>query len=95
MKKVDQLPIGPEWKCSIIDITGDRADEEGNMMQEQLELWHRDPIECVKELIGNPAFKDYISYVAEHVYVDDEGVIRIFDEMWTDDWWWNTQVGFC
>ena len=65
------------------------------MMQEQLELWHRDPTECVKELIGNPAFKDYISYVAEHVYVDDEGVIRIFDEMWMDDWWWNTQVGFC
>ena len=95
MKKVDQLPISPEWKCSIIDITEDRADEEGNMMQEQLELWHCDPIECVKELIGNPDFKDYISYVAEHVYMDDEGVIRIFDEMWTGDWWWNTQVGFC
>ena len=64
-------------------------------MQEQLELWYCNPIECMKELFGNPAFKDYILYVAEHVYVDDEGVIRIFDEMWMGNWWWNTQVGFC
>ena len=61
-------------------------------MSEQLELWYRDPIECVKELIGNLAFKDYISYVPEHVYMDKEGKIRVFDEMWTGDWWWEIQV---
>jgi hypothetical protein len=61
-------------------------------MCEQLELWYRDPIECVKALIRNPAFKEFISYVPEHVYVDDKGRIRVFDEMWTGTLWWETQV---
>lgn len=61
-------------------------------MEENVEVWRRDVVECVEELIGNPAFKDYMSYVAEHVYLDKEGKVRIFDEMWTADWWWNTQV---
>jgi hypothetical protein len=92
LKKVDTLPIGPKWKCSIIEVTGNRVDEEGNTMREQLELWHRDPIECVTALIGNPAFKEYISYVPERVYIDDKAEVRVFDEMWTGTWWWETQV---
>ena len=94
LKKVNQLPI-PNclvWKCSIVDVTGNRLDEDGNTMNEQLELWHRDPIDCVKSLIGNPTFKDYISYVTKHVYMDDGGKVRIFDKMWTSDWWCDTQV---
>ena len=43
-------------------------------------------------MIGNPAFKDFISYVPERVYTDDEGKVRVFDEMWTGTWWWDTQV---
>ena len=61
-------------------------------MNEQLDLWHCDPIDHVKGLIENPAFKDYTSYVPEHVYIDDKGKVRIFDKMWTGDWWWDTQV---
>jgi hypothetical protein len=91
LKKIDQLPIGPEWKCSIISITGDRVNEDGEMMHEQLELWYRDPIECVKGLIGNPAFKDFILYVAEHVYVDcqvaeipERGKVRNAERSYTE-----------
>jgi hypothetical protein len=61
-------------------------------MEEKVEVWRRDPVECVKELMGNPAFKDYMSYMPEHVYSDKEGKVRIYDEMWTADWWWNKQV---
>ena len=86
LKNVDQL--------LIVDVTSDRLDEDGNTMNKKLELWHCDPTDCVKSLIGNPTFKDYISesYVAKHVYMDDEGKVRIFDEMWTGNWWWDTQV---
>jgi hypothetical protein len=91
-KKVDQLPTGPEWMCDIVTITGDIVDENGVRMEENVEVWRRDPVECVKELMGNPAFKNNMSYVAEHIYLDKGGKVRIFDEMWTGDWWWDTQV---
>lgn len=63
------------------------------MAAEQLELWRRDPVECIKELMGNPALKDSLKYAPEQVFLDEKGKVRVFDEMWTADWWWNTQVG--
>ena len=78
VKTVDKLQTGPGWYCEIIDLAGNQVRE--------------DPVECVNELIGNPSFKDYISYVPEHVYTVDAGQDRIYDEMWTADWWWKTQV---
>lgn len=61
-------------------------------MVEEVELWSRDPIECIRELLGNPAFKDCMRYAPERVFEDKEGEVRVFDEMWTADWWWDTQV---
>ena len=89
---MDQLPTGPRWICEIVKVDGDRVNNDGKTMSEDLELWMRDPVECVKELIGNPAFKELMSFVAEHVYADENGTIRIYDEMWTADWWWKIQV---
>ncbi|KAF8883572.1 hypothetical protein BD779DRAFT_1612257 [Infundibulicybe gibba] len=91
LQKVDALPTGPEWECEIITVVGDRIGEDGQKMREDLELWYRNPIDCVKELIGNPAFKDYISYTPERVFTSHNGEDRILDEMWTGDWWWDTQ----
>ena len=75
-------------------VDGDRVGEDGVPMFEDLELWMRDPVECVKELLGNPAFKDFMSFVLERVYAEGNGTNRIYDEMWTADWWWKTQVSF-
>jgi hypothetical protein len=49
-------------------------------------------VDCIRELIGNPALKDYISYVPEKAYSSEDGGVRMYDEMWTGDWWWNIQV---
>jgi Plavaka transposase len=62
------------------------------MASEEMELWRRDPVECIRELIGNPTFKDLLAYAPEQAFQDEEGNIRIFDEMWTGDWWWDLQV---
>jgi hypothetical protein len=61
-------------------------------MSAELELWRRDPVDCVRELIGHLTFKDMMVYAPEHAYADNEGKCRIYDEMWTCDWWWETQV---
>ncbi|KAF8546324.1 hypothetical protein OG21DRAFT_1479689 [Imleria badia] len=86
MKLIDQLPTGPEWKCKLVQV---RATNDDSI--EELELWLRDLVACVRELIGNPAFHGEIAYTPEKVYTDCHGTTRRYDEMWTGDWWWETQ----
>ncbi|EPQ50355.1 hypothetical protein GLOTRDRAFT_134022 [Gloeophyllum trabeum ATCC 11539] len=90
-KKVDEFPTGPEWTCEILEATGDQRDEKGLFMTEKLEVWHRNPVECIKDLIGNPAFREVLAYVPEWVYADRQGRKRVIDEAWTADWWLETQ----
>src|ERR1700676_2134783 len=92
LKKIDQLHTGASWSCKMMRTEGDLLDENGQPLIEENELWIRDPIECIRELIGNPAFREHISYSCQKVFADKEGKNRIFDEMWTGDWWWRTQV---
>jgi len=76
----------------MIDVEGDVVGEDGAVKQEMVELWQRDPVECVEELIGNPAFRDMMVYVPERTYADQKGENQIYDEMWTGEWWSETQV---
>jgi hypothetical protein len=92
LKKIDQLPTGPEWTCKIVRTLGKVLSEDNEPIIEEHELWTRDPIECVRDLIGNPAFRDYMAYAPEKAYTDKHGHNRQYDEMWTGDWWWETQV---
>jgi hypothetical protein len=94
LKKIDELPVqATGWACDIITSTGNLLTDEGEPVpSERLELWRRDPVECTKELMGNPLFKESLEYTPQKHYMDEEGNIRVFDEMWSGDWWWNTQV---
>jgi len=57
-----------------------------------VELWHRNPVECVQELIGNPDFKQYMKYAPYRLYENDDGTNQCWDEMATGSWWWDIQV---
>jgi hypothetical protein len=78
--------------CEPFEIVGDERDEKGKLRTEILHLWKRDPVECIRELIGNLAFREKMRYAPEKVYEDSEGKSRVFDETWTGDWWWDLQV---
>ncbi|TFK82348.1 hypothetical protein K466DRAFT_500481, partial [Polyporus arcularius HHB13444] len=88
-KKIDQLPTGSPWICDIVSVTGNIVGPKGQKLTEELELWRRDPVDCVKELIGNPAFEPYTSYAPVRV---KKGGVRHYSEMNTCDWWWDKQV---
>lgn len=93
LDKVDSLPTdGPDWICDFVNVYGDVLDDQGNPVIEEVQLWRRDPVECIKELLSNPAFKTLIKYAPEKVYRDAEGNVRVFGEAWSADWWWNLQV---
>ncbi|KAJ3519654.1 hypothetical protein NM688_g9270 [Phlebia brevispora] len=79
------------WIYDQVTATGDQLDEDGHVMTEVLDLWHRDPVECIYELIGNPAFQEIMAYAPERVFADKEMLKRVIDEMWTADWWWEIQ----
>lgn len=93
-EKIDALPTkGPEWTCDIISAQGDLKDDDGALLPpEKLELWRRDPVECVRELLGNPALKEYLTYAPERVWADVAQENQVYDEMATGEWWWETQV---
>ncbi|KAJ7737951.1 Zn-finger domain-containing protein [Mycena metata] len=93
LKKVDQLPTGPDWTCKIVTAAGNRVNEDDELMSEDLELWMRDPVECIKELLSNPVFREHMAYAPERVYGTKEGHEEsgIVDEMWTAEWWWKLQ----
>ncbi|KAI9001505.1 hypothetical protein BD414DRAFT_406373 [Trametes punicea] len=93
LKRLDELPVGPGWVCDEWEVEGDLLDENGARQTEDVELWRRDPVECIQELLGNPVFKTFIRYAPEKLFGDQEGTerTRIYDEMWTADWWWDIQ----
>jgi hypothetical protein len=78
----------------MVTAAGNRLDENDELMSKDLGLWMRDPVECIKELMSNPAFRKHMAYGPERVYGTAEGheESRIIDEMWTAEWWWKLQV---
>ncbi|KAI0069812.1 hypothetical protein K474DRAFT_1687663 [Panus rudis PR-1116 ss-1] len=88
---VDQLPRAHSWIFDQVTLKGDHLGEDDEPMSETVDIWRRDPVECIKEIIGNPAFRDAMDYSPKHLFEDIEGKSRIFEEMSTGDWWWRTQ----
>lgn len=80
-KLVDKLPSRPAFQCSEI-IVGD----------ETLEVWHRDVIECLRALYGDPEFSPHLVFVPERHYADEDETVRVFSDMHTGKWWWEMQV---
>jgi hypothetical protein len=92
LKKIDLLPTGPGWSCEIFEAVGCEIDERGEKRVEVFELWKRDPVECIKELLSDPLFAEHMQYAPERRYEDGEGKKPILSEMWSGEWWAKIQV---
>ncbi|KAJ6605116.1 hypothetical protein B0H10DRAFT_1957239 [Mycena sp. CBHHK59/15] len=91
LDSIDSLPTGTKWDIRHIPLTSDLVDDDGALRTETAELWFRDPVECVKELIGNPAFKAVMDYALRRLFVDAEGTEEEINEMSSASWWWKMQ----
>jgi len=60
---------------------------------EVIELYMCDIIECLRALWGDPDFDGDLILEPERLYADEDMTIRIYHEMNTGKWWWDTQVG--
>ncbi|KAH8833410.1 hypothetical protein DL96DRAFT_1667540 [Flagelloscypha sp. PMI_526] len=82
--KIDSLPTGPKWRCEVFEVQGDKLGPNGKPLTEDVELWLRDPVECIKELLGNPRFKDHMSYQPKKVWTsnaDGQPKSRVYSQM--------------
>ncbi|KAF8228358.1 hypothetical protein L208DRAFT_1291921, partial [Tricholoma matsutake] len=95
LKKVDQLLTSSSWECDVITVDGGHVGEGSKMMCEELELWHCNPVECIQELIGNPALNGHIAYTPVQHFTNKDGANHVINEGWIADWWWKTQVSAC
>jgi hypothetical protein len=59
---------------------------------EDLEFYHRDIIECVRSLYGDPQFAQVLAFASERHYTSAECLCCIYNEMHTGNWWWSVQV---
>ncbi|KAJ7495743.1 hypothetical protein B0H11DRAFT_1910488 [Mycena galericulata] len=93
LKYVDSLPEGPKWFCFPYKLVGDELDADGKPKEEIVEMWHRDPVEIVRELLGNPSFtkQGYKPIRVFKHFEDGHYSNQEFTEMWTADWWWKLQ----
>ncbi|KAG8939336.1 hypothetical protein FRC03_006360 [Tulasnella sp. 419] len=90
-KMMDTLPTGPKFKCKVFHAIGDLTDEDDKPLTEELELWYRDPLEVIREIMSNVMLADKMHYKPVKVF-DASGSVRFYDEMWTAAWWWDVQV---
>jgi hypothetical protein len=94
-KKLNSLPGGTEWQKDIVTLFGNRHNRYGKRPQEKLEVWFRDPVAIVKDLLRNPNFAELLVYEPRETYLDETLAERVYHEMWTGDWWMNIQVSIC
>jgi len=73
---------------------GDKIDPKGKLCMEDADLWHYDILDCVCELLENPAFEDKLVYEPSRIFKNEHEMNREYSEMWMANWWWDTQVCF-
>ncbi|KAI0694190.1 hypothetical protein BC835DRAFT_1406487 [Cytidiella melzeri] len=88
--KIDSLSCGPKWQCELFELQCEER-RKGDSGIEVFERWKRNPVECIRELLTNPTFKDGLCYVPEQRYEDNRGERPVLGEMWSGAWWERVQ----
>ncbi|KAG1770180.1 hypothetical protein EDD22DRAFT_977203 [Suillus occidentalis] len=75
------LPGQPKFKCEQIIVAGEAFD-----------VFYRDIVECIRSLYIDPDFADFLIFKPQCHYADEDQTVRLFHDMHTGQWWWDTQV---
>ena len=82
---IDKELVGrPSFTCSDFIIG-----------RETLHFFHRDIIQCIRALYGDPEFARDLVFVPERHYADQERTCQVISDMHTGEWWWAVQVRDC
>lgn len=81
---VDSVPERAKWKRRELWYKSDPEDKHV--------IHYRDPKEVISALLGNPAHAKDIVYRPRKIFKNASKTTRIYNEMWTGEWWNTVQV---
>ncbi|KAG1759112.1 hypothetical protein EDD22DRAFT_782983, partial [Suillus occidentalis] len=81
--RAEMLPKGLSWKCQVITSS--------HSTKHPIQLFWRDPVECLESLFSNPLFHDKLDFVPRCVYTTAAWVLRIYSEWLMGDFAWDIQ----
>ena len=67
--------------------------EEFELAGQKYEFYHRNILECVQALYGDPELAESLAHAPEKHYTGPDKKSRVFSEMNSGRWWWTRQVG--
>ncbi|KAG1731873.1 hypothetical protein EDD22DRAFT_788370 [Suillus occidentalis] len=74
------LPGRPKFKHEQIIVAGEAFD-----------VFYRDIVECIRSLYSDPDSTDFLIFKLQRHYADEDQTVRLFHDMHTGQWWWDTQ----
>ncbi|KAF8235728.1 hypothetical protein L208DRAFT_1255592 [Tricholoma matsutake] len=80
----EMLPKGPEWRCKCWDTA--------YPTKKKLDLFYRDPLECIQSILSNPLMKSHLQFSLLHIFDSAVRAMRIYTEWLTGDVAWSMQV---
>ena len=78
------LPKGPVWQCKVWKTL--------YPTKNKLNLFYRDPLECIQSILHNPLMKDYIKFKPLRIFESASRAMRIYTEWLTGNAAWSMQV---
>ena len=84
-KNLDRIPVGGgKWHEKELSF----PDQPGEVFV----VRHRDPIQVIKSLWGDPALTKSMKYAPTKCWINKDMKERVYNEMWTGDYWNDVQV---
>lgn len=78
------LPSGPVWKSIPVKSV--------YPTKNALNLYYRNPVECLQTLLCNPLLADSIEFTPFQLFQDAEKTMRVYTEWLSGDAAWSMQV---
>ncbi|KAG8762506.1 hypothetical protein FRC12_008982 [Ceratobasidium sp. 428] len=84
IQDINRLPKGPKWRTEYVTVGEGRH-------KRTHPVYLRDILEVIRLLIGTRRFKHLMRYAPERHWTSSDKKCRVYDEMWSGDWWWKMQ----
>ncbi|KAG1831429.1 hypothetical protein DFJ58DRAFT_719578 [Suillus subalutaceus] len=86
---IDATQLGDvPWQCFSAQYSGERPEVVPPWMDDEFEVWYRDPRAMAHNILANPDYKDEIDYVPFREY-DASDSTRRWKDFMSGDWAWQ------